>query len=144
MNKLSRLFYNSVICVFCLSSRRRHTRCALVTGVQTGALPISPSLFIFLAPSVTLMWTGVGFSMLFDYATLLATSVALSFVTPTRLTGKATAFYAIAANSGSALGPTVFAMVAKFFFPGDMALPHALLVGHPGVVHLSIVMLVIG
>src|SRR3546814_2847263 len=25
----------------CVSSRRRHTRCALVTGVQTGALPIS-------------------------------------------------------------------------------------------------------
>src|SRR3546814_15195779 len=28
------------ICVFFLSSRRRHTRCALVTGVQTCALPI--------------------------------------------------------------------------------------------------------
>src|SRR3546814_6912182 len=27
--------------VFFLSSRRRHTRCALVTGVQTCALPIS-------------------------------------------------------------------------------------------------------
>src|SRR3546814_8531058 len=41
-------------CVFCLlglrlssfffSSRRRHTRCALVTGVQTCALPILPAL----------------------------------------------------------------------------------------------------
>src|SRR3546814_3386163 len=28
--------------VFFLSSRRRHTRCALVTGVQTCALPIYP------------------------------------------------------------------------------------------------------
>src|SRR3546814_11548941 len=28
--------------VFCFSSRRRHTRCALVTGVQTCALPIYP------------------------------------------------------------------------------------------------------
>src|SRR3546814_13142447 len=28
-------------CFFFLSSRRRHTRCALVTGVQTCALPIS-------------------------------------------------------------------------------------------------------
>src|SRR3546814_18271738 len=27
-------------CVFVFSSRRRHTRCALVTGVQTCALPI--------------------------------------------------------------------------------------------------------
>src|SRR3546814_2239185 len=29
--------------VFFFSSRRRHTRCALVTGVQTCALPISPA-----------------------------------------------------------------------------------------------------
>src|SRR3546814_19998228 len=28
--------------MFFFSSRRRHTRCALVTGVQTCALPISP------------------------------------------------------------------------------------------------------
>src|SRR3546814_10474133 len=31
----------SLTCLFVFSSRRRHTRCALVTGVQTGALPIS-------------------------------------------------------------------------------------------------------
>src|SRR3546814_7698116 len=30
---------------FCFSSRRRHTRCALVTGVQTCALPICWSLY---------------------------------------------------------------------------------------------------
>src|SRR3546814_10366176 len=29
-----------VTCLFFFSSRRRHTRCALVTGVQTCALPI--------------------------------------------------------------------------------------------------------
>src|SRR3546814_4856112 len=29
------------MCIFFFSSRRRHTRCALVTGVQTCALPIS-------------------------------------------------------------------------------------------------------
>src|SRR3546814_19160833 len=33
-----------IIFVFFFSSRRRHTRCALVTGVQTCALPISPSI----------------------------------------------------------------------------------------------------
>src|SRR3546814_18986212 len=32
------------MCVF-FSSRRRHTRCALVTGVQTCTLPIFPSRF---------------------------------------------------------------------------------------------------
>src|SRR3546814_10579853 len=31
----------SVVSLFFFSSRRRHTRCALVTGVQTCALPIS-------------------------------------------------------------------------------------------------------
>src|SRR3546814_9669956 len=30
-----------MLCDFFFSSRRRHTRCALVTGVQTCALPIS-------------------------------------------------------------------------------------------------------
>src|SRR3546814_9042742 len=34
------MFYGYCCVVFC-SSRRRHTRCALVTGVQTCALPIS-------------------------------------------------------------------------------------------------------
>src|SRR3546814_7917643 len=33
------------MCFFVFSSRRRHTRCALVTGVQTCALPISAFAF---------------------------------------------------------------------------------------------------
>src|SRR3546814_4462648 len=32
--------YTTIDFCFCFSSRRRHTRCALVTGVQTCALPI--------------------------------------------------------------------------------------------------------
>src|SRR3546814_6338226 len=38
-----------VLCcvLFFFSSRRRHTRCALVTGVQTCALPICPYYFNF-------------------------------------------------------------------------------------------------
>src|SRR3546814_5351421 len=35
------LVYFLLDCIFFFSSRRRHTRCALVTGVQTCALPIS-------------------------------------------------------------------------------------------------------
>src|SRR3546814_7998199 len=35
------LFLHILYFVFFFSSRRRHTRCALVTGVQTCALPIS-------------------------------------------------------------------------------------------------------
>src|SRR3546814_7975268 len=37
------LYLFSIFCFF-FSSRRRHTRCALVTGVQTCALPISIAL----------------------------------------------------------------------------------------------------
>src|SRR3546814_4403396 len=33
-----------MFCCFFFSSRRRHTRCALVTGVQTCALPILPPI----------------------------------------------------------------------------------------------------
>src|SRR3546814_2038548 len=37
---------NVELSFFFFSSRRRHTRCALVTGVQTCALPISTALGI--------------------------------------------------------------------------------------------------
>src|SRR3546814_10539825 len=36
--------FSFFVCFF-FSSRRRHTRCALVTGVQTCALPISEKFF---------------------------------------------------------------------------------------------------
>src|SRR3546814_9689811 len=43
--------------MFFVSSRRRHTRCALVTGVQTCALPISERLWVALP---TLLAVGFG------------------------------------------------------------------------------------
>src|SRR3546814_6425846 len=40
------IFVCDYVCLFCFfSSRRRHTRCALVTGVQTCALPILLGIF---------------------------------------------------------------------------------------------------
>src|SRR3546814_9965900 len=39
-----------MLCCFFFSSRRRHTRCALVTGGQTCALPISTALAISRPP----------------------------------------------------------------------------------------------
>src|SRR3546814_1480490 len=42
---------NWYICFF-FSSRRRHTRCALVTGVQTCALPIYQDAVAFLAQRI--------------------------------------------------------------------------------------------
>src|SRR3546814_9371435 len=40
-----------LFCLFFFSSRRRHTRCALVTGVQTCALPILITLYDAFVPS---------------------------------------------------------------------------------------------
>src|SRR3546814_1025226 len=39
------IVFHVLFVVFFFSSRRRHTRCALVTGVQTCALPISDAAF---------------------------------------------------------------------------------------------------
>src|SRR3546814_2140117 len=41
-------FVYLLVTFFFFSSRRRHTRCALVTGVQTCALPILPSALLLL------------------------------------------------------------------------------------------------
>src|SRR3546814_17900999 len=43
-----------LVCRFFFSSRRRQTRCALVTGVQTCALPIYPRQEVRLVPVVAL------------------------------------------------------------------------------------------
>src|SRR3546814_4943079 len=45
--------------VFFLSSRRRHTRCALVTGVQTCALPICRIVMLPFVISVPMNLSGV-------------------------------------------------------------------------------------
>ncbi|GAA4817804.1 MFS transporter [Sphingosinicella ginsenosidimutans] len=108
------------------------------------ALHILPTLFILLAPSIPVMWGSVFFSLLFDGGVLIATSAALSFVTPTRLMGKATAFYAVATNTGSAIGPTIFALVGKYFFTGPLALPSAMLACYPVIMIASMVALWFG
>src|SRR3546814_10221671 len=75
--------------IFFFSSRRRHTRCALVTGVQTCALPISGSDATSI-PDCGIVCTGkwngaevVGIRLSFDkrYITLapVATVVGLAF-----------------------------------------------------------------
>src|SRR3546814_20640349 len=47
---------------FFFSSRRRHTRCAVVTGVQTCALPICTERKVAFAISVLLVFWGLAFA----------------------------------------------------------------------------------
>src|SRR3546814_13785136 len=51
-----------LVSLFFFSSRRRHTRCALVTGVQTCALPISTTVAFFLLVNYgkPIPYTGLG------------------------------------------------------------------------------------
>src|SRR3546814_10081106 len=49
----------SLLVFFFFSSRRRHTRCALVTGVQTCALPISAARMVPSDPWERLLVSGV-------------------------------------------------------------------------------------
>src|SRR3546814_4530947 len=48
----------SCMCCFFFSSRRRHTRCALVTGVQTCALPIYTYVLGAFNPGMTRLASG--------------------------------------------------------------------------------------
>src|SRR3546814_10309839 len=49
--------HNYSLCIF-FSSRRRHTRCALVTGVQTCALPILTKAQVELPPKLIPVFSG--------------------------------------------------------------------------------------
>src|SRR3546814_9726911 len=55
---LSILHLSLCMCLFFFSSRRRHTRYALVTGVQTCALPILPSKTTH-NTLIEVIWTGI-------------------------------------------------------------------------------------
>src|SRR3546814_12442843 len=48
------MLFAYLFCFFFFSSRRRHTRCALVTGVQTCALPIYTGAFHLAGRAVTM------------------------------------------------------------------------------------------
>src|SRR3546814_3998644 len=83
LSKAFHVLYIHVFYMFFFSSRRRHTRCALVTGVQTCALPISSATLLNLlytvlssAPSLPwavlpLMLIAFGVALAFPIITLL-------------------------------------------------------------------------
>jgi MFS family permease len=84
-------------------------------------LSIVPVSFYFLVPKVEYTWAMLGLYTLCNCSTLAMTGTVMAAVTPSRLMGKVTALYFLIANLlGFALGPTVFALVAKWFFSGSM------------------------
>ncbi len=84
-------------------------------------LSIVPASLYFLVPNIGYTWVMVGFYTLCNCSTLAMTGTVMAAVTPSRLMGKVTALYFMIANLlGYALGPTIFALVAKWFFAGSM------------------------
>src|SRR3546814_5966541 len=81
------------VCFF-FASRRRHTRCALVTGVQTCALPIFGAFFLpFTGPA----------------------GGHLQIVTPPHFRGRVSALFGLAFNLiGMCLGPPTVGFLTDF------------------------------
>src|SRR3546814_17998896 len=75
LNDCIRVTCFTIFCLFFFSSRRRHTRCALVTGVQTCALPISKysmGTAARMGPGYFPFWLGVCMALLGSSVTLNA------------------------------------------------------------------------
>src|SRR3546814_7857190 len=105
-----------VIVVFFFSSRRRHTICALVTGVQTCALPIWTSI-LFAIFGLGIM---VGVSSL--------PSIMVGMTAPPAYSARILAGNVACQNLiGLAIGPPATAFLAQYGFAGDRALASAML-----------------
>src|SRR3546814_7050224 len=86
------LYLLCFMCLFFFSSRRRHTRCALVTGVQTCALPIYLRSWavkgFYLAFMLAFVPGGFGDFIRADTAALFDDPVALANRSEERRVGK--------------------------------------------------------
>src|SRR3546814_3825614 len=95
------------MCIFFFfSSRRRHTRCALVTGVQTCALPIY-KLHLPMLTHVNGEWFGApeaGVDMQFDFSQLVAHVARTRPLVAGTIVGSGTI-----ANEDTSLGASCFA-----------------------------------
>src|SRR3546814_15622042 len=75
----------SVLLVFFFSSRRRHTRCALVTGVQTCALPICKLSLGSYSTAAVLLIGLFAYDIFWVFGTDVMVSVAKSFDAPAKI-----------------------------------------------------------
>src|SRR3546814_3199574 len=107
----------SSVVMFFFSSRRRHTRCALVTGVQTCALPICLLAFTSSSPWLFLAFVGLFLTVLSPF--IACANAALNLVTPGSLRGTGIAFFnATAGLVGAAVGPILVAALSDDVFGG--------------------------
>ncbi len=119
---------------------RRDRTVFLAIGIALAQLV--PALMILYAPSIPVMWASYAGSMLLTNANGVAGTMSLAQVTPGRLMGKITSFYFLIANLlGLAVGPTVTALVAEWFFTGKLAIVGAMTVCYPLLIGLNLICL---
>src|SRR3546814_2979842 len=98
------------MCFFFFSSRRRHTRCALVTGVQTCALPI-------LVDNVTLAFALLIPTMMLTTAASSVQGTALQLMAPPRMRGRVIAIYLLFVTLvGMGIGPLLIGVLSDHWF----------------------------
>lgn len=114
-------------------------RVAMVGSV----LNVPAAMAVLLAPSIPLMWAAYGLSVLITGAGQVAVAAILVEVTPGRLIGKVTSMQFLVGNIlGLAMGPTLFALVAKLF-SGKRAIAESMLVCYPSIVIVTVVFMAI-
>jgi MFS family permease len=110
----------------------------LRVAIAGSLLNLPAAVAVLLAPSVGLMWVAYALSVLITGAGQVAVASILAEVTPGRLMGKVTSLQFLAGNIlGLAMGPTLFALVAKLF-TGPRAIADAMLVCYPAIIAVTV------
>lgn len=110
----------------------------LRVAIIGSVLNVPAAMAVLLAPSVTLMWIAYGLSLLLTGAGQVAVAAILAEVLPGRLMGKATSLQFLVGNIlGLAMGPTLFALVAKLF-SGPRAIADSMLLCYPTIVAVTV------
>jgi MFS family permease len=107
------------------------------------ALNVIPSLAVLVMPSLGLTWIVYGVSLVITGAGQVAVAAILAEVCPGQLMGKITSLQFLAANMlGLALGPTLFAYVAKLF-TGPRAIADSMMVCYPTIVAVTVAFMIL-
>ncbi len=123
--------------------RRGFKDATLQITLVAQALHMVPAMLIFLAPTKPLMWLAYGASMLFTGTIQVAANTLLAEATPGRLMGKTSAVFNMVQNFlGLAVGPTVYALVARGVFGGDTGLVPSMMLCYAVFISLSMALVV--
>lgn len=117
---------------------------ALRVAAVASLIHLVPAMFTLLAPNLAMLWTGAALKVLINGGVTIVSLVVVAEITPARLIGKVSAvFYLMVNLLGNALGPTVFALVARLFFTGKEAMGQAMLVAYPVTIGASVILLLV-